>query len=259
MHSRGETGELLLEASARLLTAAKMRMMLRMGHHYGHDAIVLSAFGCGAFGNPPADIARLFHEVLAELEFARDGVGCFKHVSFAIIDDQNAGREHNPLGNYRPFVDVFGSGQTGPPVKARAEGYYVAVEDLPTWSSLGPQVIHEMTGDGESVPDAQGFMPQQRLNDCIKLWRGDITRLNADAIVNAANWKLVAGGGICGAIFAAAGKRELEAECAAQHSNGCAEGQTVVTSGCKLPARFILHTVGPQVNPALLEALVASN
>ena len=150
-----------------------------------------------------------------------------------------------------------------PPVKARAEIEanaialgYVAVEDLPTWSSLGPQVIDEM-GDGE--PDDQGFMPQQRLNDCIRLWRGDITRINADAIVNAANWKLVAGGGICGAIFAAAGKRELEAECAEQHSNGCAEGQTVVTSGCKLPARFILHTVGPQVNPALPEALVASN
>ena len=83
---------------------------MQIGYHNGHDALVLSAFGCGAFGNPPADIARLFHEVLGEPEFtaAGTGRGCFKHVSFAVIDDQNAGREHNPKGNFLPFLEVFG-------------------------------------------------------------------------------------------------------------------------------------------------------
>ena len=118
---------------------------------------------------------------------------------------------------------------------------YVDVGDIPTWSQVGYEIIESLQG----LEDV-GYMPRERLNASIKLWRGDICRLNAGAVVNAANWKLVAGGGICGAIFAAAGLRELTAQCETLHPQGCKEGQTVVTSGCRLKSPYIFHTVGPQ-------------
>jgi len=71
---------------------------------------------------------------------------------------------------------------------------------------------------------------------------GDITKEPVDAIVNAANGALRRGAGVCGAIFAAAGT-ELDAACAAIGS--CATGDAVVTPGFSLPARWIVHTVGP--------------
>lgn len=72
--------------------------------------------------------------------------------------------------------------------------------------------------------------------------KGDITTSDVDAIVNAANEQLRAGSGVCGAIFAAAGP-ELPAACAA--IGHCATGDAVVTPGFELPARWIVHTVGP--------------
>jgi len=72
--------------------------------------------------------------------------------------------------------------------------------------------------------------------------RGDITVESVDAIVNAANSRLARGGGVCGAIFAAAGP-ELDRACA--ELGGCATGDAVVTPGFRLPARWIVHTVGP--------------
>src|SRR5690242_5488891 len=76
----------------------------------------------------------------------------------------------------------------------------------------------------------------------IEAVRGDITRETTDAIVNAANSRLARGAGVCGAIFAAAGP-ELDEACAA--IGGCATGDAVITPGFRLPARFIVHTVGP--------------
>jgi O-acetyl-ADP-ribose deacetylase (regulator of RNase III) len=71
---------------------------------------------------------------------------------------------------------------------------------------------------------------------------GDITRETTDAIVNAANTALARGGGVCGAIFAAAGPGLTEA-CAAL--GGCATGEARATPGFALPARWIIHAVGP--------------
>lgn len=84
-------------------TKNKMRTILRIGLRHGHDSLVLGALGCGAFCNPPSHIARLFHEVFEEPEFKNK----YRLICFAILDDHNAHRNHNPEGNFIPFEKEF--------------------------------------------------------------------------------------------------------------------------------------------------------
>lgn len=76
----------------------------------------------------------------------------------------------------------------------------------------------------------------------IEVHIGDIVKIDADAIVNAANERLAPGGGVCGAIFRAAGAGLAE-EC--QALGGCPTGEARITGGYNLPARWIVHAVGP--------------
>jgi O-acetyl-ADP-ribose deacetylase (regulator of RNase III) len=76
----------------------------------------------------------------------------------------------------------------------------------------------------------------------IETWQGDITTLEVDAVVNAANDRLLPGGGVCGAIHAAAGP-DLARACA--EIGGCGSGDAVATNGFDLPSRWVVHAVGP--------------
>lgn len=97
------TDEIKLAPDMAEITKEKLRSILRISGKFEHNCLVLSAFGCGAFGNPPGHVAQLFKEIFNETEFKNR----FAHVIFAIIEDHNSRQEHNPEGNVLPFARVF--------------------------------------------------------------------------------------------------------------------------------------------------------
>ncbi|KAI9591194.1 hypothetical protein BDF19DRAFT_499522 [Syncephalis fuscata] len=125
---KNEAGRFVLNAQDRELTRDKIRAILNIGLKHGHDAIVLSALGCGAYGNPPADVAAAFYDVitreycLPDEDIPASNATCeaatdprrrskpwlgYQYISFAIFDDKNAFGKHNPDGNLLPFQKQF--------------------------------------------------------------------------------------------------------------------------------------------------------
>lgn len=92
----------VMDADSTQKTQATLRSVFRAALSNGHDSIVLPAFGCGFNGNPPDAIAKIIRELLVT-EFS----DTFKHVTFAIIEDENSNKAHNPEGNIRPFQQEF--------------------------------------------------------------------------------------------------------------------------------------------------------
>jgi uncharacterized protein (TIGR02452 family) len=98
-----ENGEYHITKELIKPTKEKIRTILRIAYNHNHDCVVLGAFGCGAFQNPPNHVAKLFKEVFREKEFKNR----FKIIVFAILDDHNNRQKHNPEGNILPFLKEF--------------------------------------------------------------------------------------------------------------------------------------------------------
>lgn len=85
-------------------TKSKIRQIFDIALENGHDSLVLSAFGCGAYKTPPTEMAKLFKEVIESKKYK----GAFKAIHFAIINLPSTNGKHNPEGNFQPFKDVLG-------------------------------------------------------------------------------------------------------------------------------------------------------
>lgn len=136
---------------------------------------------------------------------------------------------------------------------------YVRLEDVPTWrqywASLQQQQQTSVATDDVTTRRLVSGLCLKKsveLADKISIFRGDITQLEIDAVVNAANHSLLGGGGVDGAIHRGAGPCLRKEN---QTLNGCKDGEAKISGGYNLPAKYVISTVGPRgEQPAVLRA-----
>ncbi|XP_071522378.1 macro domain-containing protein CT2219-like [Panulirus ornatus] len=140
----------------------------------------------------------------------------------------------------------------------KVHGHFTELHQLDTWDNYykkNKYICSKVALDQAAIASVlQGscYKVDNDLNQKISLFMGDITKLEVDAVVNAANNTLSGGGGVDGAIHKAAGQF-LDQECFSL--NGCETGNAKITGGYNLPARYVIHTVGPiGEKPAMLES-----